>query len=368
MANPPVMIAPAGEGRSFPWAPLSQSDDEDDDGGGSIASAQAGDGEEVEEEEEGEEEGADDDEDGLSVGVEEVVPLASDESGAEDDDEAEEGEEEDDDDGDDDWAEDEAADDGSSGDDEEDDYAAKAAAKPPAQRRGVRGKSVPAHAKRSKGTLTAKAAAKAAKRPAAPERRPPARRHGAAYSSLAQLPPVPPGSGLLQDAINGVAVPPKVTEDTLIAVYTSESALRSCWVQPLPPAGEAATAMALQRAASLSIPTALSRQLQVETPSFRVVQDTPRPAVRSPWTCERRTGATKATDAFRPRFSSFRRSVSQAMRGAAGEVEPTDDEIYEQRHRRPEYNEKRIVRRDRERAQFEVRAHAPSTASLAPRH
>jgi len=42
------------------------------------------------------------------------------------------------------------------------------------------------------------------------------------------------------------------------------------------------------------------------------------------------------------------------MRGAAGEVEPTDDEVYEQRHRRPEYNEKRIVRRDRERAQFEV--------------
>jgi len=278
MANPTFVHAPADEGHSFPWAPLSQSDDEEDDGGDSVASAQAEDGEEVEEDEE--DEGADDDEDGLSVGVEEVMPLASDESGAEDDGEYEE-EEEDDDEGVDDWAEAEEAKDDSNEDEEEDDYTANAAARqPPAQRRGVRGKSVPAHAKRSKGTLAAKAAAKAAKQPMAPERRPPARRNGAGYSSLAQLPPVPPGSGLLQDAINGVAVPPKVTEDTLIAVYTSESSLRSCWVQPLPPAGEAATAMALQRAATLSIPTALSRQLQVETPSFRVVQETLRPAVR----------------------------------------------------------------------------------------
>ena len=114
---------------------------------------------------------------------------------------------------------------------------------------------------------------------------------------------------------------PTVTEQTLIMVRPSDSALRKCWVQPLPAEGEVRTPASLQTAALLNKAAAIASGLHVHIPTFRVVKD----------------------------------ATARPQGGRLQGGEETDDEAFEQRHRKLEYNERKLVRRDRERVRFEVR-------------
>jgi hypothetical protein len=77
----------------------------------------------------------------------------------------------------------------------------------------------------------------------------------------------------LTAAVSGELPPPVVTGDTLIDVRTNDSALRHCWVQPLPAQGRVDSAAALHAAALLNRAAALAPELHVEIPTFRPIPE-----------------------------------------------------------------------------------------------